>query len=295
MIDVPLDPEEFFVDYLPKRFAEEAAELALPDSVGSAVFHIESGGTWACRLVEGKVEVEKAMADDAIVQITVAASDFEDLVADVAHFQEQENVPADQLLALKALTLDDAAAKLVRAVTGSISFEITDARNVRRVVLTPGSGKVDFDTPQCSLHCQMHDLDHARSLAREEALATPGVARVLMPADMEPAPAEGDDAILLRARRSFVPDRVGDLLLVLDPHCLPSDAVDVTTHISPHPYDAHVPLILFGPGIEPAREDRRVSSVDVAPTVGAILGLTPAEPPDGEVLPGFRADRLPAG
>ena len=132
------------------------------------------------------------------------------------------------------------------------------------------------------------DLDTARALAREEALATPGVARVLTPADLEPAPAGAADAILQQARRSFVPDRVGDLLLVLEPFSLPADIVDVTTHISPHPYDTHVPLILFGAGIEPARDDRRVSTVDVAPTLGSILGLTPGEPLDGKLLPGFR-------
>ena len=132
------------------------------------------------------------------------------------------------------------------------------------------------------------DLDTARSLAREEALATPGVARALTPADLEPAPAGGGDAILQRARRSFVPGRLGDLLLVLEPFCLPADPIDVTTHISPHPYDTHVPLILFGAGIEPARYDRRVSTVDVAPTLASILGLTPEESPDGKVLPGSR-------
>ena len=82
--------------------------------------------------------------------------------------------------------------------------------------------------------------------------------------------------------------KVGDLLLVPEPFCLPADSIDVTNHISPHPYDTHVPLILFGPGIAPARDDRRVSMVDLAPTLGSILGLTPDEPLDGEVLPGFR-------
>jgi arylsulfatase A-like enzyme len=71
---------------------------------------------------------------------------------------------------------------------------------------------------------------------------------------------------------------------------LPADKVDVTTHISPHAYDTHVPLILFGPDIEPARDDRRVSTVDLAPTLASILGLTPAEATDGTVLPGFRRD-----
>jgi predicted AlkP superfamily pyrophosphatase or phosphodiesterase len=152
----------------------------------------------------------------------------------------------------------------------------------------PGIRPLRFWFDHALLESRGIDLGTARSLAREEALATPGVARVLTPTDLEPAPTEGADVILQQARRSFVPDRVGDLLLVLEPFCLPSDPVDVTTHISPHPYDTHVPLILFGAGIEPARDHRRVSTVDVAPTLASILGLTPAEPLDGRVLPEFR-------
>jgi predicted AlkP superfamily pyrophosphatase or phosphodiesterase len=152
----------------------------------------------------------------------------------------------------------------------------------------PGLRPLRFWFDHALLESKQIGLDVARSVAREEALATPGVARVLMPPELEPPPEAGADVILRLARRSFVADRVGDLLLVLEPFSVPSDIVDVTTHISPHPYDSHVPLILFGPGIEPARDDRRVSTVDLAPTLASILGLTPAESLDGEVLPGFR-------
>jgi arylsulfatase A-like enzyme len=48
--------------------------------------------------------------------------------------------------------------------------------------------------------------------------------------------------------------------------------------------DAHVPLILWGEGIRRGTYGRRVSTVDIAPTLARLLELTPAEPLDGRVL-----------
>ena len=133
------------------------------------------------------------------------------------------------------------------------------------------------------------DLAEARALARELALRTPGVARAFLPPELEPEPEATDDPWLKRARRSYVPDRVGDLLLVPQPYAVPYDAIDVTNHISPHPYDNRVPLIIAGARIRAGVDATPVRTVDVAPTLAGLLGLTPAEPLDGRPLPGLGA------
>jgi len=62
-------------------------------------------------------------------------------------------------------------------------------------------------------------------------------------------------------------------------------AIDVTNHGSPYPYDRRVPLIFMGPGITPAASAGRGRTVDVAPTLAALLGV-PAPPDlDGRPLP----------
>jgi arylsulfatase A-like enzyme len=48
--------------------------------------------------------------------------------------------------------------------------------------------------------------------------------------------------------------------------------------------DAHVPILLYGPPFEKGRYPAFVRVVDIAPTLAAILGLTPTEPLDGRVL-----------
>jgi predicted AlkP superfamily pyrophosphatase or phosphodiesterase len=84
-------------------------------------------------------------------------------------------------------------------------------------------------------------------------------------------------------QRSFYPDRAADLILLLKENYT-TPRVLRANHGSPYEYDAHVPLIFMGPGIPHSKVDRRVSSVDVAPTLAALLGIDPPGDLDGKVL-----------
>jgi predicted AlkP superfamily pyrophosphatase or phosphodiesterase len=55
-------------------------------------------------------------------------------------------------------------------------------------------------------------------------------------------------------------------------------------HGSPHDYDTHVPLIFAGAGFATRRGNEFARVVDIAPTLAALLGITPPEPLDGVVL-----------
>lgn len=57
-----------------------------------------------------------------------------------------------------------------------------------------------------------------------------------------------------------------------------------TTHGTPHRYDTHVPLILFGPGIPAGRVHERVNSVDLAPTLAELAGIPAPAEIDGRSL-----------
>ena len=47
-----------------------------------------------------------------------------------------------------------------------------------------------------------------------------------------------------------------------------------SVHGSPWRYDKFVPVIFVGPGMVPQRVFREIETVDVAPTLSAILGIT---------------------
>ena len=87
---------------------------------------------------------------------------------------------------------------------------------------------------------------------------------------------EETDPTARRFRNSFVPGRSPHLMPQLKPlyQYYPGRG---TTHGSAHWYDTHVPLILAGPGIGAGVIEERVYTVDLAPTLAALLGIpTPA-------------------
>ena len=74
------------------------------------------------------------------------------------------------------------------------------------------------------------------------------------------------------------PDRSGDIYIVFDPNRFINDFDGLTvasTHGSPWAYDTYVPIIMVVPGVKPKRVYRRVSPASVAPTLSALLGITP--------------------
>ncbi len=87
-------------------------------------------------------------------------------------------------------------------------------------------------------------------------------------------------------RRSYYLGRSADVMIVPREDILITNSPNGTSHGSPHPHDTHVPLLFAGPGIAPGRHAQRVRTVDIAPTLAALLGVRPAGAIDGRVLQG---------
>ena len=91
-----------------------------------------------------------------------------------------------------------------------------------------------------------------------------------------------------RVKRSYYPERCGDVYLVLRPFDLPSDRKPTellkedagTTHGSPHEYDAFVPLIVYGPGVPGGPRSEPVTPQHTAAIFSRFLGIRP--PRDAE-------------
>jgi hypothetical protein len=83
-------------------------------------------------------------------------------------------------------------------------------------------------------------------------------------------------SLLQEARASFDPQRSGDLLLLLKPRVMP--IVDptkgyVATHGSPWDTDRRVPILFWRKGMRPFEQPLGVETVDIAPTLAALIGL----------------------
>jgi arylsulfatase A-like enzyme len=87
------------------------------------------------------------------------------------------------------------------------------------------------------------------------------------------------DIIGQRVLKSFHKDRSGDVFLVTRPYhllSLESNPNTGTSHGTPHDYDTHVPLIVFGPGVVPGkRETEFVTPQAAAPILARALGVPP--------------------
>jgi hypothetical protein len=86
-------------------------------------------------------------------------------------------------------------------------------------------------------------------------------------------------------RHNHHPLRAGDVYVFQQPYWFMFERGAVAAmHGSPWSYDSHVPIIFAGSGIQPARINRLVHPIDVAPTLSALLNLSPPAAAQGKVL-----------
>ncbi|MCC6245879.1 MAG: alkaline phosphatase family protein [Gemmatimonadaceae bacterium] len=119
-------------------------------------------------------------------------------------------------------------------------------------------------------------LDFFATLARQE----PGVARVdrfkALLAD------SANDVIARRWTHQFPAAVNVEMIISLTKYS--TWGGNVASHGSAYDYDSQVPLIFAGFGIAPGKHAEFVRTVDLAPTLAELLGVTPLEPIDGKPL-----------
>jgi predicted AlkP superfamily pyrophosphatase or phosphodiesterase len=127
--------------------------------------------------------------------------------------------------------------------------------------------------------------------------AHPQVEAVFTAADIaaSPMPSGKPDqlSLLERVRESYYPGRSGDLYVVLKKDITPiSDTSHgfVATHGSPWDYDRRVPMLFWRPGFRGATVRVPAETVDIMPTLAALIGLPVATGSvDGRCLDGTPA------
>ena len=100
----------------------------------------------------------------------------------------------------------------------------------------------------------------------------PGVARILRVDQLSDA---SRDPIVRMAALSSMTSRSGDLMIVPREYWFLGgrNVGSATTHGTQHPYDTHVPMILFGGAIKSGRSKASVTPADIAPTLGSLAGV----------------------
>lgn len=130
-----------------------------------------------------------------------------------------------------------------------------------------------LNRPPETTEAEWSEMRAALGVAAEKVT---GVARVYVPPVFPP-----EDEFSAVYRRSYHPDRSGDLLIRMKTGLLVTNFTRGTSHGSPYDYDSRIPLVFFGPRFAVGISTRSVSAEDIAPTVAELL-TAPLEPfPDG--------------
>lgn len=115
------------------------------------------------------------------------------------------------------------------------------------------------------------------------AVTVPGIARCFTRIQLMRGATSITDPIERRALHGFYPARSGDAVLVAEPFKYLADTI-TATHGSPYSYDTHVPTIVMGAGVTPGRYLEAATPNDIAPTLSALLRITPPSNSTGRVL-----------
>jgi Type I phosphodiesterase / nucleotide pyrophosphatase len=127
------------------------------------------------------------------------------------------------------------------------------------------------------------NIDSVASAVASDIARLPGVRRVYTPATL--ATATSSDLDAMRWRRQLPPGFSWLVAVSVDPHWLLAGGSGFTSHGTTNPDDVLVPVLFRVPGTPPARVERTVRTVDIAPTLAAVLGIKPTQPVEGVALP----------
>ncbi len=183
-----------------------------------------------------------------------------------------------------------------RAKTGGAAYRVeldtlivAVNRDLDRVA---GAGAVprawlEFDTGMLFLHDNGRlaalgiKTDSVLAALTARIVRVQGVARVIKPADLARADT-ASDPVARRWIHHLPPDAGVVLTVTLQPGSvwdIPN--LPIAMHGQPSEDDAHVPIIFWGRGINRGTYAGRMNTVDIAPTLGVLLGVTPLSLIDG--------------
>jgi predicted AlkP superfamily pyrophosphatase or phosphodiesterase len=115
------------------------------------------------------------------------------------------------------------------------------------------------------------DVDMIRRFAAAFIQRQDGIAAAYTTTDLMEM--DADNPIVERLQNGYNPKRSGDVIYMLLPGYIAKRTYG-TTHGSAFIYDTHVPLLLYGNGIQKGQTFKRTKISDIAPTICALLEVS---------------------
>ncbi len=136
---IPDDPDEFFREFFPARYAEDPSRYGTADTPGAAVFHVGDSGAWSVRIHRSRLAVERGMPVDARIQIHVSHEDF---LAVFVHRTRDEVARTGSLSELSRnafvpLFVTPKRLAIVEKARGNLAFDLDHSGAHRRLTIAP--------------------------------------------------------------------------------------------------------------------------------------------------------------
>jgi arylsulfatase A-like enzyme len=141
---------------------------------------------------------------------------------------------------------------------------------VKDFVTAAGEGQIWLDRD--SLAWAGIDVGEAEQAVADSASTFPWLDAGFTAAALSSAAPEG--GLARAAALGYFPGRSGDLVFIARPFAFFGAGKYLRgDHGTPYRYDTHVPLLFYGAGVRQGRVRRPISTLDIAPTVSALLGI----------------------
>ena len=150
-----------------------------------------------------------------------------------------------------------------------IKEALFDAFGVRDIVLDVSNNEIYFDHDRIS--AARLDVDVISRFATAFIQQQDGIAAAYTTSNLMQM--DADNPIVERLQKGYNPKRSGDIIYVLLPAYIANRTYG-TTHGSAFIYDTHVPLLLYGSGIQKGSTFKRTKISDIAPTICALLEVS---------------------
>lgn len=114
------------------------------------------------------------------------------------------------------------------------------------------------------------DLDHVQTTIVNEIIDHKHIYKAYTETEVKNSTA--DNGIEMLLRNGHNQKRSGDIIFVLEPSVI-SYSKTGSSHGTGYNYDTHIPLLMYGAGIQPGESYLRTNITDIAPTMSSLLGI----------------------
>lgn len=175
--------------------------------------------------------------------------------AQVPEFMQENKLPGGRIF--------------MTTLIGNLNKALKEIYNIDKIIVSDENYQ---------LHLNHNALDSAKINKKEitewivnRLSAEPGIFRAFALNDLNIIPLPTRIREMLN--NGYNPRRNGDIQMILFPDYIEAFSATGTTHGLWNPYDAHIPLLLYGWGIKKGKLNRETSMTDIAPTIAALLHI----------------------